>query len=126
MASLYQQLTRSLAWIFTLYIIFACLSIFIDPLSSADLYGISLKSEPSDGLAFKYFQVMGGKSIAGGFTALVFGLGRNYRSMGTMLLCYSVSGVVDTTVVGEVGIEGKAIFHGVGTVILGWVGWSLL
>ena len=49
-----------------------------------------------------------------------------YRAMGTILICCTVSGAVDTVVMSWWGTEGKALGHGVGCVILGLTGWGLL
>lgn len=49
-----------------------------------------------------------------------------YRAMGTILMCCTVSGAVDTVVMSLWGMEGKAVGHGVGCVILGLTGWGLL
>lgn len=43
-----------------------------------------------------------------------------------VLLCCTVSGAVDTIVMSLWGMEGKALGHGVGCVVLGFTGWRLL
>lgn len=49
-----------------------------------------------------------------------------YRAMGTILMCCTVSGAVDRIVMSFWGMEGKAVGHGVGCVILELTGWGLL
>lgn len=44
--------------------------------------------------------------------------------MGTVLICCTVSGTVDTVVMSLWGMEGKALGHGVGCLVLGLTGWA--
>jgi len=46
--------------------------------------------------------------------------------MGVVFACICVAGSVDTVVVSLVGLPGKGLGHGVGTVGMGFVAWNLM
>ena len=48
------------------------------------------------------------------------------KAMGTVLICCTAAGIVDTLVMALWGMEGKALGHGVGTVVMGLTGWGLM
>lgn len=49
-----------------------------------------------------------------------------YRAEGLVLICCMVSDAVDTIMISLRGMEGKALAHGVGCVVLELTGWELL
>ena len=57
---------------------------------------------------------------------LAFYWQRMYREMGTVLICCTLSGLVDAVVMSLWGVKGTALVLGLGCVVFGLTGWGLL
>ena len=68
--------------------------------------------------------VFGSRNFAIGLAVLAFYWQGTYRADGLVLICCMVS--VDTIMISLRGMEGKALAHGVGCVVLELTGWELL
>ena len=116
------------ALLFTLYATLLSLYILISPLPAIQLFGLnpyaSASNTPSSLVPF--ITIFGGRNLAIGLAMLAFYWQGMYRAMGTVLICCTVSGAVDTVVMSLWGLEGKALGHGVGCLVLGLTGWALL
>lgn len=117
-----------LALLFALYAILLSVYILVSPLPAIQLFGLdpyaSASLSPSPLVPF--ITVFGGRNLALGLAMLAFYWRGMHRAMGTVLICCTVSGTVDTVVMSLWGMEGKALGHGVGCLVLGLTGWALL
>ena len=117
-----------LALLFAFYATLLSVYILVSPLPAIRLFGLDFdysasSSQPSP---IPLIVVFGGRNFAMGLAMLAFYWQGMYRAMGTVLICCTVSGTVDTVVMSLWGMEGKAFGHGVGCVVLGLTGWGLL
>ena len=117
-----------LALLFTLYATLLSIYILLSPLAAVRLFGLDPypPGEISPSFLVPFITVFGGRNLAIGLGTLAFYWQGMYRAMGTALICCMVSGTVDTVVMSLWGMEGKALGHGVGSLVLGLTGWSLL
>ena len=117
-----------LALLFALYATLLSVYILVSPLPAIQLFGLnphaSASLAPSSLVPF--ITVFGGRNLAIGLAMLVFYWQGMHEAMGTVLICCTVSGAVDTVVMSLWGMEGKALGHGVGSLVLGLTGWALL
>lgn len=117
-----------LALLFALYATLLSVYILISPLPAIQLFG--LNPYASAGLApsslVPFITIFGGRNLATGLAILACYWQGMYRAMGTVLICCTVSGAIDTVVMSLWGLEGKALGHGVGCLVLGLTGWALL
>lgn len=117
-----------LALLFALYATFLSVYILISPLPAIQLFGLNpyaSASLPSSSLV-PFITVFGGRNLALVLAMLAFYWQEMHRAMGMVLVCCTVSGAVDTVVMSLWGLEGKALGHGVGCLVLGLTGWALL
>lgn len=70
--------------------------------------------------------VFGSRNFAIGLAVLAFYWQGTYREEGLVLICCMVSDAVDTIMISLRSMEGKALAHGVGCVVLELTGWELL
>lgn len=117
-----------LALLFTLYATLLSVYLIVSPLPAIQLFGLDPYSlaSPSPTSLVPFITIFGGRNLAVGLAMLVFYWQGMYRAMGTVLICCTVSGAVDTVVMSVWGMEGKALGHGVGCLVLGLTGWGLL
>ena len=117
-----------LALLFALYATLLSVYILVSPLSAIRLFGLDPipLANISSSSPVAFITVFGGRNFAIGLAMLALYWQGMYRAVGTILLCCTVSGVVDTIVMSQWGMEGKALGHGVGCVVLGLTGWGLL
>ncbi|KAF6219152.1 hypothetical protein HO133_004977 [Letharia lupina] len=117
-----------LAILFALYATFLSVYILVSPLPAIHLFGLepyySTPKSPSSLVPF--ITIFGGRNFALGLAMLALYWQGMYRAMGTIMICCTVSGAVDTVVMSLWGMAGKAMGHGVGCVLLGLTGWGLL
>ena len=117
-----------LALLFALYATLLSIYILVSPLPAIRLFG--LDPDPSTNVSppapVPLITIFGGRNFAIGLAMVAFYWQGMYRAMGTILMCCTACGVVDTVVMSLWGMEGKALGHGVGCVILGLTGWGLL
>ncbi|MCJ1258893.1 hypothetical protein MMC24_006727 [Lignoscripta atroalba] len=101
---------------------------FLSPLPAARLFGLDISPSfsPRENPAHGFVPVFGGRNLALGLMILAFYMQRMPRAVGTVLMCMTAAGTVDTVVMALWGMEGKAWVHGIGTVMMGMVGWGLL
>jgi len=107
---------------------------FISPISAALLFGIDLASPPSNPAtppftnnpAIHFVRVFGGRNLAIGLAVFAFYWQRMPRAIGTLLLCCTACGVVDTVVTGAWATRGSALVHAVGAGVMGAVGWGMM
>lgn len=118
----------SLALLFALYATLLSVYILAAPLPAIRLFGLDpyTPANISSSSPIPFITIFGGRNLAIGLAMLAFYWQRMYRAMGTILICCTVSGAVDTVVMTLWGMEGKALGHGVGCLILGLTGWGLL
>lgn len=117
-----------LALLFTVYATLLSVYLLLSPLPAVRLFGLDPYSSasPSPTSLVPFITVFGGRNFAIGLAMLAFYWQGMYRAMGTVLICCTVSGAVDTVVMSLWGMEGKALGHGVGCLVLGLTGWGLL
>ncbi len=117
-----------LAILFALYATLLSVYILVSPLAAIHLFGLDpyIAATVSPSSLVPFITIFGGRNFAIGLALLAFYWQGLYRAMGTVLICCTVSGAVDMVVMSSWGMEGKALGHGVGCVVLGLTGWSLL
>ena len=117
-----------LALLFTLYATLLSVYILVSPLPAIQLFGLNpyASASLSASSVVPFITVFGGRNLAIGLAMLAFYWQGMYRAMGKVLICCTVSGAVDTVVMSLWGMEGKALEHGVGCLVLGLTGWALL
>lgn len=101
---------------------------FISPIAAARIYGIDLQQStgnPPDA-DYRFVPVFGGRNLALGLATFAFYWQGMPRAMGTLLLCLTVTGMVDIVVTSLWGMKDKAWTHAAGTVIVGLAGWGML
>ncbi|MCJ1471778.1 hypothetical protein MMC13_000419 [Lambiella insularis] len=120
------------ALIFTAYGTALGLYAFINPRSAARLYGVDIQpsldtiATHEEQSAVPFVFAFAGRTLAVGAALFVFYWQQMPRAMGILLLCLTVGGAVDVGVTSSWGLEGKALVHGVGAVVMGLTGWGLL
>ena len=117
------------ALLVALFSVAVSLHTFVSPLAAARNHGFDLGSSsaaggPGAGLAF--VPIFGGRNLAVALAMFAFYWQRWPKALGTVLLCCTVSAVVDVVVTSRWGMEGMAWQHVGGAVVLGVVGWGLV
>lgn len=109
------------ALFFTAYCILLSIYIFIFPLQAALLFG--LDAGPA---SVPFIRVFAGRNLALGLATSALYVRGRLKEMGVVFACVFVAGSVDTVVVSLVGLPGKALGHGIGTIVLGFIAWKLM
>ncbi len=121
-------LCLALALLFALYATLLSVYILVSPLPAIHLFGLDpcTAATVSPSPLVPFITIFGGRNFAIGLALLALHWQGMYRAMSTVLICCTVSGAVDMVVMSSWGMEGKTLGHGVGCVVLGLTGWSLL
>ena len=110
-----------LALLFALYATSLSFYILVSPLPAIHFFGLDpyTAATVSPSSLVPFITIFGGRNFAIGLALLALYWQGMCRAMGTVLICCTVSGAVDMVVMSSWGMEGKALGHGVGCVVLG-------
>ena len=119
-----------LALHFALYAIAISIYIMVSPFPAFHLFLFGQEPYPLAGVIqtplVPIIALFGGRNFAVGLAMLAFHWQRRYRAMGTVLICCTLSGLVDTVVMSLWGMKGTALVLGLGCVVFGLTGLGLL